>query len=238
MKGTLVLKALEHDAAICKGSCVSLVGARVALDAENVVSAAIEIRRGRITAISPGAAPHSKIHPTVDLTGYLLLPGLINAHDHLEFNLFPKLGEGPYNNFEDWANDVYHPDRAPVRDHLKVPKPTRLWWGAIKNLFSGVTTVCHHNAPIPRALAKLFPINVVDRYAWAHSLAFGGDIQRAFDSTRPNFPFIIHLAEGTDQRSREEIFKLDRLIALQSRTVIVHGVGLDVAGHELLERRG
>ena len=34
--------------------------------------------------------------PTIDLQDYLILPGLINSHDHLEFNLFPRLGHGPY----------------------------------------------------------------------------------------------------------------------------------------------
>jgi hypothetical protein len=118
-----------------------------------------------------------------------------------------------------------------------VPKPIRFWWGIIKNLFSGVTTVCHHNAPIPEALARSFVIDVVERYGWAHSLAFGGDVRRAFNSTRDGNPFVIHLAEGTDRRATEEIFRLDWLDALHSRTVIVHGVGLDEAGHALLEQR-
>ena len=34
----------------------------------------------------------------LDLSGFLILPGLINAHDHLEFALF-RLGKGPYRNF-------------------------------------------------------------------------------------------------------------------------------------------
>ncbi len=40
---------------------------------------------------------------SLDLSGFLLLPGLINAHDHLEFSLFPNIGDGPYQNAAQWA---------------------------------------------------------------------------------------------------------------------------------------
>ncbi|HEV2351999.1 MAG TPA: amidohydrolase family protein [Terriglobia bacterium] len=227
------------------GSC-RLVGARVAVNADSADRAEVEISNGLITAIKTARSRtwngssirHTRASPTIDLSGYLLLPGLINAHDHLEFNLFPRLGRGPYLNFQEWANDVYHPLQSPVREHLLVPKPVRYWWGAIKNLLSGVTTVCHHNAAIPGALARSFPIRVVDRYGWAHSLALGKDIGKTFRSTLPACPFIIHLAEGTDKRSGEEIFRLDRLHALGANTVVVHGVGLTKAGHLLLAERG
>ena len=45
--------------------------------------------------------------------GHVMMPGLINAHDHLEFNLYPRLGRGPYPNAGAWARDIYHPERSP-----------------------------------------------------------------------------------------------------------------------------
>jgi cytosine/adenosine deaminase-related metal-dependent hydrolase len=167
-----------------------------------------------------------------------VLPGLVNAHDHLEFNLFPRLGSGPYHNFREWAEDVYRPDQSPARDQLQIPKSVRIWWGALKNLLSGVTTVCHHNPSIPGPLTKQLPIHILRQYGWAHSLEYGGDMAQAFRATPPNAAFIIHLAEGTEESSKGEIFELDRRGALSPQTAIVHGVGLDASGHELLEQCG
>ena len=163
--------------------------------------------------------------PRLDLAGHLVIPGLINAHDHLEFNLFPALGRGPYPNAGAWARDIYHPDRSPVREHLRVPKRVRLWWGALKNLLAGVTTVCHHNPYEPEIFGRDFPVRVVRRFAWAHSLEFEPRLAERFRRAPAAYPFVVHGGEGVDAQARRELHALDRIGALDSRTAIVHGVG-------------
>ncbi len=200
---------------------VRLSGARVALTATHAERIDLGIKGGRIIPFD--SRPNDPIE--LDLAGHLLLPGLINAHDHLEFNLFPRLGCGPYPNASSWAADIHHPETSPVKEHLRVPKNVRLIWGGIKNLLSGVTTVSHHNPYEPFIFTDQFPVRVVNRFGWAHSLDFSQDIRDRWKRTPIRWPFIIHAAEGTDERAHSEIPRLKQLGVLDRRTVLVHAVG-------------
>ncbi|HEX7359291.1 MAG TPA: amidohydrolase family protein [Bryobacteraceae bacterium] len=160
------------------------------------------------------------------MSGCLILPGLINAHDHLELNLFPKLGRGIYPDATAWAADIYHPQKSPIKDQLAIAKSARVRWGAIKNLLSGVTTVAHHNRLPPAALGRDLPVRLVSRFGWAHSLRFCPDWLRRSQTTPRRYPFIIHAAEGTSEAARREITMLESAGALHSSTVLVHGVAI------------
>ncbi|HZS55579.1 MAG TPA: amidohydrolase family protein [Bryobacteraceae bacterium] len=209
-------------------------GARVATSSARSADLNLWIHNG-IISFSPIPAVEN---PILNLEGFLILPGLINGHDHLELNLFPKLGCGPYPNASAWAQDIYRPHEPPIREHLALPKVLRLRWGAIKNLVAGVTTVAHHNAFHPVFLESSFPVRVVRRYGWAHSIYFSPDWKSRFENTPPDYPFIIHAAEGTDRAARREVQILANAGALTRSTILVHGVGVNRLDLPIIEETG
>jgi ubiquinone/menaquinone biosynthesis C-methylase UbiE/cytosine/adenosine deaminase-related metal-dependent hydrolase len=216
-------------------------GASYALGAEISTGASITIERGHVHSISTDVASRAKSTSSsaslLELPGYLLLPGLINSHDHLEFGLFPNLGAGPYQNSIEWAKEIHHTYASVIARHRRVPKAVRLWWGAIRNLLCGVTTVCHHNPLSRELLSADFPVRVLSKFGWAHSLEMDPNLIHNFDHTPPNLPFVLHAAEGVDARSAQEIFDLDRMQVLNDRTVLVHGLALNPKSVALLNRR-
>ena len=217
-----------------------LCHANVALGPDQAALAVIHVDGGRISAIRSseilplgcGACPPEE----VDLRGYLLLPGLINSHDHLEFGLYPNLGNGPYRNYLDWASDIQRNHAQVIERQQRIPKAVRLWWGGIRNLLCGVTSVCHHNPVDPVLLTPDFPVRIISS-SWAHSLALDPHAVAKYNATPPDQAFVIHAAEGYDRTSARELPELERLGVLSPRTVVVHGLALDNNAIALMNRR-
>ena len=218
----------------CEPSPVLFQRARISLDANTAAVSDIAINNCRIEAIQ-STTPTSSAANAIDLRGYLVLPGLINAHDHLDFGLYPNLGYPPYKNFTEWAADIHKRDGAAIAAQKSIPRDVQVWWGAIRNLLCGVTTVCHHNPLYPELLANSFPLKIVNKYEWAHSLAIDPELNRKCQSS--SVPFVVHAAEGIDEKAEREVYALDELGALNEHTVFVHGLGLDANGIALLNRR-
>jgi len=166
------------------------------------------------------------------------LPGLVNAHDHLEFALFPRLGTGGYANCAEWAEDIHRKESTVIAKHRQVPKETRLWWGGIRNLLCGATTVSHHNPYDAGVFEREFAVRVVRDYGWAHSLMMDADAAKKKRRTPVGQPFLIHLAEGIDERSEGELRELHDAGALDEETVLIHGLGLNKKGRALLRASG
>jgi cytosine/adenosine deaminase-related metal-dependent hydrolase len=89
---------------------------------------------------------------------------------------------------------------------------------------NGVTTVAHHNPFEEDVFDARFPVRVLRRFAWAHSLDFSPDLTARYRDTPAHSPFIIHAAEGTDAKASSEIARLHALGVLSPRTVLVHAI--------------
>ncbi len=212
-----------------------LAGARVARTSQIAEPHTVCLRGEHIQSILP---PHTRpIHAIeIDLTGHLVLPGLINAHDHLDFSLYPQLGRGPYPSWREWAEDIYRPSESPLRELQDVPSEVRFWWGGIRNLLSGVTTVSQHDRYLPHVLGRDFPVQIPTEYGWAHSIRDPEIVARRFNETPDGWPFLIHLGEGTNSAARREFDELARTLPLDARINLVHGVGLTPAQWETVRR--
>jgi cytosine/adenosine deaminase-related metal-dependent hydrolase len=196
----------------------------------------LRIAGSRIAALHQGPRPGDRI---VDLQGDRLLPGLINAHDHLQLNNLPALGfMKRYRNVREWIVDINSRRRtdAGFESHVAVARDARLGVGGLKNLLSGVTTVAHHDPLYPYLRDLDYPVAVVADYGWSHSLYVdaASDVRASYQATPIDWPWIIHLGEGVDEEAREEFERLDALGCIGANTVLVHGVALDRAQRQRL----
>jgi hypothetical protein len=179
----------------------------------------------------------------IDLQGDRILPGLINAHDHLQLNSLPRIRSfKQYRHVRDWILEIDANRRSdPEFDtSISVARNDRLLIGGIKNLLSGVTIVAHHDPLYPFLSKAGFPTRVVANYGWSHSLYVDGEekVGNSYRNTPSEWPWIIHVAEGVGEDAAGEFERVDALGCLGANTLLVHGIALDSAQRMRLERAG
>ena len=202
---------------------VTFVNAQIVLP-EGRLARTLRVKRGRIDGID--VAP-DKGDEVVDLDRSFVFAGLINAHDHLELNSQPRLKwREKYTNASEWIADFqprFESDPA-LAVTIAETLDDRVWVGGLKNLLAGVTTVCHHN-PMHRVLRRRFPVRLVERFGYSHSLHIDGDaVAQSHRKTPSDWPWMIHAGEGLDDAARAELDTFDRLGCLSPNTVFIHGV--------------
>jgi cytosine/adenosine deaminase-related metal-dependent hydrolase len=178
---------------------------------------------------------------SINLEGYMIYPALVNAHDHLELNHFPRTKfRDTYFNAREWSADVSKRlDDSPYLELRKAPLNDRCFIGGLKNLLCGATLVAHHN-PLHRPLKKNdFPVRVLKKYGWSHSLYLSSqdEIRKSYLDAGQR-KWMIHLAEGIDDFAASELGVLAELNVLGPSTILIHGVGLTEADTQLAIERG
>jgi cytosine/adenosine deaminase-related metal-dependent hydrolase len=162
---------------------------------------------------------------SLDFPDAEIVPGLINAHDHLHRNHYGRLGQPPYRSAYEWAADIQarHADR--IADGRARPRREALLEGAWKNLFCGVTTVVHHDA-WESDFESGFPLKLA-RLRCADSLGMSPDMALPPRHAADRLPLCLHVAEGVDRRAAGEVEELAERGFLGFDLIAVHGVGMD-----------
>lgn len=194
-----------------------------------IKNASVIINNGYIEDIAEGST-NSRI--SLNAPDAVLSPGLINAHDHLLGTYYPKVGNGPYENWLPWDNDLK--SAKVYNERQQIQNRDLYLLGGYRNLVSGVTSVQDH---IPHFVQDpyldILPTKVISDYALAHSITsfalnWGEGIADEYRrAEEEGLPFITHIAEGFDS---ETIRDLDTLISkngLGPNSVLIHGIAFD-----------
>ncbi len=214
-------------------------GADIITPDELIKNASVSISNDKFERVSQG---ESKSPLVINAENCVLAPGLINAHDHLLGTYFPKVGNGPYQNWLPWDNDL---KSSPVyQERQQIENRDLYLLGAYRNLVSGVTTVSDH---IPHFVNEPFldmlPVRVIREYALAHSiasfaLAWGEGVEEEYrKAVKKDIPFITHIAEGFDSETVNDLKVLDKKGGLGDHSVLVHGIAFSEQDIDLIKKK-
>lgn len=189
----------------------------------------IAIKGGKIVAITDKTID-CRDNYQIQFAEALAFPGLINSHDHLDFNCFSILGKSKYLNYFDWGNHIHETFNSEIEEILQIPESMRVAWGMYKNLITGVTTVVNHG----RLLKVTDPIiNIYQKVQNIHSVLFEKKWKWKLNNpVLKNRACVVHAGEGVDEQSHKEISELLRYNLLRRHLIAVHGVAMDATQAE------
>lgn len=186
----------------------------------------LDFTGNKIVSISETKSSHAvnKNKVTLNFENALVFPGLINSHDHFDFNCFPQLGNKKYQNYVEWGNDIHAENKEIINAVLNIPKPLRERWGVYKNLLNGITSVVNHG---PKIQLQNLPISVFQNCQVLHSIQLEKYWKLKLNNPlRRKTPVVIHIGEGTDSSANAEIDELIKWNFAGRDLIGVHGIAM------------
>ncbi len=197
----------------------------------------IEIQAGKIVSIS-GTAPGGI--QVVEVSG-LIFPGLIDPHNHPQYNVLDHIPFGQtFVDRDEWHDHpMYSQFNSQYYGILNFggadAQQANIWKLAEVRAMAAGTTMIQGSNPYGHSsdsYARIgIGINNVGRFpSHAYSVTFPLTYSY-WDSTSAEFwnRFTIHLSEGTSPAALEELNTWDNMGLLDYRTAIIHGVPYDTA---------
>jgi 5-methylthioadenosine/S-adenosylhomocysteine deaminase len=232
---------------------------------EVLADGVISVRGTKIAEVAPAAK--ALLNQNVIETDGFIFPGLIDLHDHITWNLFPRWKPN-----SDFANRYEWQQRVAYRIALDTPhrklfedQRTRCdanEYGELKAIIGGATSVIGSLGPsqpgsndnqcivgLARNLdfySGFYTVGEVNHeklrnevFPFELSLQDAGAIRSALDSGTLK-AFLAHVAEGkpTDASSAREFRMFDKQGYLRPGVSIIHGVALGSAQFEQMATKG
>ncbi|MFO0724434.1 MAG: amidohydrolase family protein [Myxococcota bacterium] len=193
-----------------------------------------------------GACQAEAAGATVIETGGIVLPGLVDAHNHVAYDWLPIWNAGRiFDDSQAWrAAPDYDAFTQPYSDNKGDAAKfcAMVQWGEIRAMVHGTTTI--YGTPQPRTCYRWLVRNAelstgyngfardavfsntlgIDTVNMADAMSLVTRMQSGEISA-----YLIHLSEGFTQRSHDEFVSLKMLNLLQPQTVIIHGAALTAA---------
>jgi len=158
--------------------------------------------------------------PEIAFGSALAFPGLINSHDHLEFDCYEQLGGGPYRDYIEWGDAIHRRHAVAIAAVEAVPRALRVRAGIAKNLLCGVTSVAHHG-PDPACAGA--PIHVIGGTRTIHSPRLG----RLRAMLVPERRLVVaHVGEGVGIEAEREIDTFIRWNVWRKKLIGVHAIAM------------
>lgn len=194
---------------VLRGKIVTMTG--------TVRAGQVVIRNGTIQAIQPATTAPPQGAIIIESRGYIY-PGLMNLHDHLEYNVVPLYNvPRHFDNHDQWPSGKAY--ETGVNNPWKVATDTNIFsrsdeafkLAEVRTIIGGTTTTqgADNNPAISTTLVRNVELEnfgedtvgqrslTIDRLFWEH-------LPEQIDRIKAQKAWIFHLGEGIDDYSRQE----------------------------------
>jgi|ETNmetMinimDraft_26_1059896.scaffolds.fasta_scaffold13398_1 hypothetical protein len=179
---------------------------------------------------------------TIDSGGYIF-PGLINGHNHVHYNCMPIWdAPGTYTNRYQWnkgdsyKHHVTYPNKALKQGNYYNVFGEAMKYAEVKELVSGTTAV-QNSKMATKGYEEMMVRNIeFSNYGGPRAHATVGAVgdfdQDKADGYISNFEsgtynaMFLHIAEGLDEKSRQEYDTLKELGLARKELIVIHGAAL------------
>ena len=208
------------------------------------------------TCAAPSGATIVDTHGTI-------FPGLIDAHNHILFDIFDETDWSPsmsYNNHNQWTSEARYGAMVDAKQYLngESGSPADFGcemnkYGELKGLVAGTTSILGAANPTNRAcygsLSRTIDQTPNDLGADKMQVATLFPNASSADGVCDNFAelkteaYVIHVAEGVDQTARNEFNTLGTVTTVDGclydgKTTIVHGTALEGTQLDVMATHG